>query len=121
MHRVATLSLTFGVANTVVACAPNVPLAFLAIGLMGMASSLFLTSSAGYVQLHAGEQMRGRVMALYTIAYLGTAPIGGPLVGWLAQCLGVRAGFFVVGLGCMAASGLVFLSRHQARELDRKS
>jgi MFS family permease len=77
MHRVATLSLTFGVANTAVACAPNVPLALFAIGLMGMASSLFLTSSAGYVQLHAGEQMRGRVMALYTIAYLGTAPIGG--------------------------------------------
>jgi MFS family permease len=109
-HCVATLSLTFGIANTAVACAPDVPLALLAIGLMGMASSLFLTSSAGYVQLHAGEQMRGRVMALYTVAYLGTAPIGGPLVGWLAQCLGVRVGFLVVGLGCMAASSLVFLS-----------
>src|SRR5262249_42756504 len=56
VHRVATLSLTFGIANTAVACASNVPLALFAMGFLGMASSLFLTSSAGYVQLHAGER-----------------------------------------------------------------
>jgi len=113
MHRVATLSLTFGVAHAAVACASNVPLALFAIGLMGMASSLFLTASAGYVQLHVGERMRGRVMALYTLAYLGTAPLGGPLVGWLAQSLGVRMASLIAALPCVVASGVALLSQHK--------
>jgi MFS family permease len=121
LRRVAVLSLTFGVTQWVAALVPNLALGFLAMSVMGMASSLFLTSCASCLQLHAGEQMRGRVMALYSIAFLGTAPIGGPLLGWLAQSLGVRAGFFVAGLGCIAASGLVFLSGRQTGALDQKS
>ncbi len=114
VRRIAALCFAFGMANTAVAIAPSLLMGMLTLALMGMASSLFLTASAGYVQLQAGEQMRGRVMALYTLAYLGTAPLGGPLLGWVAQSLDVRAAFHLAGLGCMAASGLIFFTQRRA-------
>lgn len=73
--------MPFGLTHAAVAFAPNLALGFLTIGVMGMASSLFLTSCAGCLLLHTGERTRGRVMELYTISFLGTAPIGGSLVG----------------------------------------
>lgn len=70
LKRVAGLALCFGLAHAVVGVAPNLVTGFLAIAIMGCASSMCLTCCAGYFQLHAGESMRGRVMALYTLAYL---------------------------------------------------
>jgi MFS family permease len=55
--------------------------------------------------------MRGRVMALYSIAFLGTAPIGGPFVGWIAQTLGPSVGFFVAGAVCVVVSSSVPINR----------
>jgi hypothetical protein len=49
--------------------------------------------------------MRGRVMALYSVVFLGSTPIGGPLVGWLAEAAGPRAGL-VLGGGAALAAGL---------------
>ncbi len=116
LQRVVGLSLSFGLAHAVVGAAPTLAFGFLTIGVLGIASSMYLTCCASYFQRHAGDRMRGRVMALYTIAYLGTAPIGGPLVGWLAQSLGVRAGFLAAALPCVVASALVLLSRHAVKE-----
>jgi MFS family permease len=115
LRRVAILALTF-ITHAAVAFTPNLALGFLTIGTLGMASSVFLTSCAGCLQLHTGERVRGRIMTLYTMAFLGTAPIGGPRVGWLAQHLGVRASFLVAALPCIAASGLVCLFRSQVGE-----
>ena len=42
------------------------------------------------IQLTAAPEMRGRVMALYAIAFLGSTPIGGPIVGWISQQFGPR-------------------------------
>lgn len=113
LRRVAGLALGFGLAHAVVGAASNLVVGFLTIGIMGGASSLCLTCCAGYFQLHAGESVRGRVMALYTLAYLGTAPLGGPLVGWLAQSLGVRMAFLIAALPCVVASGVALLSQHK--------
>jgi hypothetical protein len=44
--------------------------------------------------------MRGRVMALYSVVFLGSTPIGAPLVGWIAEVAGPRAGLL---LGAAAA------------------
>ena len=54
-----------------------------------------MTFAAGInsmLQLAAAPEMRGRVMALYAIVFLGSTPIGGPLVGWLSEATGPRAG-----------------------------
>jgi MFS family permease len=46
--------------------------------------------------------MRGRVMALYSVVFLGSTPIGSPLIGWLAEVAGPRAGFAVGGIAALA-------------------
>ncbi|WP_089722140.1 MFS transporter [Candidatus Entotheonella palauensis] len=116
LRRAAGLALCFGLAHAAVGLAPNLAVGFFTVGVMGGVSSMFFTCGASYFQLHAGESMRGRVMALYTLAYLGTILVGGPLVGWLAQSLGVRTSFWIAALPCMVASGLVFFSRHRVVE-----
>jgi MFS family permease len=52
------------------------------------------------VQLAVDPAMRGRVMALYSVVFLGSTPIGAPLVGWIAEVAGPRAGLV---LGAAAA------------------
>lgn len=107
--RVATLSIVFGGALAALAVAPNLPIALLLTGIMGFASSLFLATTSGFLLVSAGEQMRGRVMALYAVAFLGTAPIGGPTVGWIAEQFGPRAGFLSGAIACFIAGGIAFL------------
>jgi MFS family permease len=87
---------------------------------MGASTSLYLTSSVGFLQLHSREGTRGRVMALYSIAFLGVAPIGGPAVGGVAQLLQARAGFLVGALaaglaGIVAATWLLSRRRPVCR------
>lgn len=90
LGRVIVLAPLLAVALLAVTVAPDLHLAILAIVAMGASTSLFLTSSVGFLQLHSREGMRGRVMALYSIAFLGVAPIGGRLVGVVAGASGSR-------------------------------
>jgi len=50
--------------------------------------------------------MRGRVMGLYSVVFLGSTPIGAPLVGWLAEIAGPRAGMALGGAAALAAAAL---------------
>jgi hypothetical protein len=99
------LAVALGAALAAVAAVPSPPPAFAAVFVTGATTSLFLVSCAGCLQIHAGEGMLGRVIAFYSIAFLGTAPFGGPAVGWTAQLLGPRAGFFLGAVACLAAGG----------------
>jgi MFS family permease len=66
----------------------------------------------GVLQTHTQPAMRGRVMALFSVAFLGSTPIGGPIVGWVSQALGPRAGLALGGLAALATAGAVWaLSR----------
>jgi MFS family permease len=56
------------------------------------------------LQLAVEPSMRGRVMALYSVVFLGSTPIGAPLVGWLAGALGPRAGLVVGAVAALAAA-----------------
>ena len=51
----------------------------------------FISMSNTNLQLAAAPEMRGRVMALYSVAFLGSTPVGGPIVGWVGQTIGPRA------------------------------
>jgi MFS family permease len=80
--------------------APNQPIAFALGPVLGMTSIAFLTASTAIVQIEAAPEMRGRVLALQAVLFLGSTPIGGPIVGWVSQEFGARYG---VGLGAVAA------------------
>ena len=62
--------------------------------------------------------MRGRVMALWAVAFLGSTPIGGPIAGWVSDGVGGRGGLVMGAIACFAAAGLGLLIRRQPDGVD---
>ena len=102
VRAVAIAALSYGAAMTLMAFAPNEWLAFVFGLYLGVASIAFLTASTSIVQTESAPEMRGRVLALQAVLFLGSTPIGGPIVGWVSQEFGARYG---IGLGAIAALG----------------
>jgi MFS family permease len=94
----------FGAVALVAAAAPSVPLEIVALIPLGAASVTFAAGVNSSLQLAADPAMRGRVMALYSIVFLGSTPIGGPLAGWLSQSIDPRAALVMTGAAGLAAA-----------------
>ncbi len=94
----------FGAIALASAAAPTLAVAALALVPLGFASVAFAAGVNSTLQLEADPQMRGRVMALYMIVFMGTTPIGGPLVGALSGATGPRAGLVLAGVAGLAAA-----------------
>jgi MFS family permease len=94
----------FGAVALVAAIAPSVPLEIAALIPLGAASVTFAAGVNSSLQLDADPVMRGRVMALYSIVFLGSTPIGGPLAGWLSQTIDPRAALVMTGAAALAAA-----------------
>jgi MFS family permease len=90
-------AVLFGVAQLLAAVAPSLAWQVAALVPLGMASVTFAAGVNSSLQLSAGPALRGRVMALYSVVFLGSTPIGAPLVGWLAGAAGPRAGLILGG------------------------
>jgi MFS family permease len=90
----------FGVMELLAAAAPVLPLQMAALALLGAATITFSSGVNSALQLAVAPAMRGRVMALYSIVFVGTTPIGAPFVGWIADVLDPRAG---LAIGAVAA------------------
>jgi MFS family permease len=103
----------FGVAELLVAVAPTVELQLLALVPLGAVSVTFAAGINSSLQLAVKPSMRGRVMALYSIVFLGSTPIGAPLVGWIAELAGPRAGLVLGAAAALlaAAGGALAYSR----------
>jgi len=108
------LALVFGGLLAAVALAPTLLAADLLIVLMGAASIGFIATANATLQLTADPAMRGRVMALYAMAFLGTTPIGAPLVGAIAQWTNPRVALMTGAAATVLSAGLL-MWRHQAR------
>lgn len=96
-------SLAFGVSMLLAALAPTLELQILALIPLGAASVTFAAGVNSALQIHVEPTMRGRVMALYSVVFLGSTPIGAPLVGWLAEAAGPRAGLFAGAVAAVVA------------------
>jgi MFS family permease len=81
----------------VAAFAPNPLFYGVALFGIGLGMMFFYTSAITIVQLCADDSIRGRVMGLYTVVYIGSAALGGPLVGWLDEEFGPRVGMVFAG------------------------
>ncbi len=96
----------FGAVALIAAGAPTLTLEILALIPLGAASVTFAAGINSSLQLAADPAMRGRVMGLYSIVFLGSTPIGGPIAGWLSQAVNPRAGLVLAGAaGLIAALG----------------
>jgi MFS family permease len=109
----------FGVFELLVAVAPTLPLQILALVPLGAVSVTFAAGVNSSLQLAASPAMRGRVMSLYSIVFMGSTPIGAPLVGWLAEAASPRAGLVLGGAAALvaAAGARVAYSRQAAGTL----
>ena len=103
VRDVASASIAFGITMTVLSWSPSLFVAFPLALAVGFASITFLTTSTAIVQLRADPSMRGRVLALQAIVFLGTTPIGGPIVGAVSDHLGPRAGVLLGGVAALGA------------------
>jgi MFS family permease len=121
VRDVALASLAYGAALGLMTFAPSQAFV-LPLGLLVGASSIaFLTASTAIVQVRSAPEMRGRVLALQAILFLGSTPIGGPIVGWICQAFGARYGVAVGAVAGLAAGawGLAMSRRRAGRsELD---
>jgi MFS family permease len=97
-------STLFGVAMLLAAAAPTLELQIAALIPLGAASVTFAAGVNSILQIAVEPVMRGRVMALYSIVFLGSTPIGAPLVGWLAEAAGPRAGLVAGGIAALLAA-----------------
>jgi MFS family permease len=96
----------FGVTMGLAALAPSLGFELVALAFAGGASISFMSTGNSTLQLGAAPEMRGRVMALWFVAFQGSTPVGGPIVGWVMAVLGARAG---LGLGAITCAVVAVL------------
>ncbi|GHF79497.1 MFS transporter [Streptomyces griseosporeus] len=110
MRVLITAAVTFGVLETVAALAPSLwlfALLMAPIGMFGMTVNVTANTS---VQMATDPAMRGRVMALYMMVFMGGSPVGAPIAGWITDAYGVRAGLAVGGvISALAATAIALV------------
>jgi MFS family permease len=102
-----------GLAMTLATFAPDLPLELLALGLAGATNLAFMSTGNSTLQLNADPTMRGRVMALWFVAFQGSTPIGGPIVGWVMAVAGARAGLGLGAITCVIVAAVAALALRQ--------
>ena len=105
LQMVVLGAFAFGVSMIALAASPGLWAAFPLAMILGASSVAFMTSSTALVQTEAGPEMRGRVLALQSMVFLGSTPIGGPLLGVICEVLGARIGVLVGGVAALGAAG----------------
>ncbi|MEO9326684.1 MFS transporter [Gordonia aurantiaca] len=111
-------ALGFGITIAAVALAPDLVTAIGALFLVGWLSVTFMSTGNATLQLNSEPHMRGRVMALWSVAFMGSTPIGGPLVGAIIEATDARVGLGVGAAACLAAALLAFLAHKRSRERE---
>ena len=94
-------AIGWGLAILAAAAAPSLPVELAALVFVGYGSITFNSLAKTTLQLAAKPTMRGRVMALWALAWLGSTPVGGPIVGWVGQDAGARWALVIGGLSTL--------------------
>ncbi len=103
-RRIVGAALAFGVLEIVCGVMPTYATFMAVLVLLGVAALVMSTSVNAFLQLGTSPQMRGRVMALYVLAFLGCKPLATPMLGWVGDTLGARYTLVVAGSVCLVAT-----------------
>lgn len=106
LRLVIGLAFAFGTLEFVSGFAPTYASFFVLLIPTGLFAIAFATSANAFVQLGADPTLRGRVMAIYMLAFVGGTPLGAPLLGWLAQTAGARWSLLGGGLATLACTAV---------------
>jgi MFS family permease len=112
-------AFAFGLMMLGVAAAPRFSVAVIAMALVGVFSIMFYALGNTVLQLESDQAMRGRVMSLWTVAFLGSTFIGGPVIGWIGGHASPRWAVAVGGMAaiCAGAYGLIAMRNYPSREV----
>jgi hypothetical protein len=94
----------FAVVNVVAAALPWLAAVLAMMVALGIANISFNTLARTMLQIGTEPAMQGRVIALHSLVFLGSTPIGGPVVGWLCERWGAGAGLLVAGVAAGLAA-----------------
>ena len=108
----------WGIAILAAAVAPSMALELAALVFVGYGSITFNSLAKTTLQLAAKPEMRGRVMALWALAWLGSTPIGGPIIGWAGQAIGARWALVIGGVAALACG---ILALPALTRIDRRA
>ena len=95
-----------GVAEVVAAFAQGMPLALTAMLAIGFGAIGMAATANTTIQLRAPDDLRGRVMSVYTVVFVGSTPLGGLLIGAIASALGVAVALAVGGATCVVVGAV---------------
>lgn len=113
---IAASALAFGAAAVGAAAMPALALEVPLLVLLGAAAVTFAATINSSLQLAVAPEMRGRVMALYSVVFLGSTPIGAPLVGWLSEAYDPRVALLLAGISGLVAAWAARASFKRLRE-----
>jgi MFS family permease len=116
LHSLVLWTVAFGVVNLSVAGSPTLAVALVLIVGVGLVNITFNTLVRTLLQTRSAPEVRGRVIALHGLVFLGSMPIGGPLVGAMCELWGARAAFVVSAIATVTAA--VPMLRWSRRTVD---
>jgi MFS family permease len=114
---VAISAAMFGTSVLLVSIAPSIALAFAAMVIVGFFSISFTSLANVTLQMESDPAMQGRVMSLWSIAFLGTTPIGGPIVGAIGEHAGARWSLLIGGIAALVAAVIGLQAIKQSRKV----
>lgn len=99
----------FGVLLSITAWMPTYATYALSLPWTGLVALVTLISANSYVQTNCEPTLRGRVMGIYLLIFMGGTPLGSPLIGWMAEVVGIRITIMICGLIVAAAGATLFV------------
>ena len=122
LSTLAGLSTLLGLSVMASAVMPSFALTVICLALSGMCLIMVTTAANAMMQLHTRPDMRGRMNALWAMIFMGSTPLGGPLMGWIAQHSSARlslalSGFAALLAGLAVYGFLITLPRRHQRQV----
>lgn len=117
-QQLASIAVLFGLSMMFISVAPSLISALVLTVVMGALSIIFIALGNTTLQLTSLPQMRGRVMSLWSMAFQGTTPIGGPIIGAIADHSNPRVGILVGGIAALVAAIVGTLAARSAKQTN---
>jgi len=114
LRTIIVSTAVFGLSMFALAAVPNIGWTYPVAAVVGGTSVAYMTGTTAHAQLTSEQNMIGRVLALQTVLLIGTTPLGGPLLGVLADALGGRVPVLVGGVGALTAAAISAVMAHRA-------
>jgi len=119
MGVIGVSALAFGALSMTAALMPSLATEIPVLALLGGSAVMFAAAINSTIQLAVAPEMRGRVMALYSVVFLGSTPIGGPLVGFISEAADPRLALALASFSGLIAAASAWWISNRAGEANR--